>query len=244
MVTDRLRRDRASRLRILCDFDGTITMRDVVDDILHALADAAWHDLENAWVAGRIGSRECLTGQLSLVRGAPSDIDAIADSIAIDPGFAAFVAWCTTAGASLEIVSDGLHDVICRILARHGLSLPVRANRLVAGRDGGWRLETPHAAPACKVDAAHCKCLSGGSSGLAGMTVVIGDGRSDICVAGGADFVLAREAENGPSTLLAYCRRRGLPHAAFAAFADVPTILASVLGERSGRLKAVMGRAR
>jgi len=33
-------------MRIICDFDGTITPQDTTDRVLEALADPAWRELE------------------------------------------------------------------------------------------------------------------------------------------------------------------------------------------------------
>ncbi|HWF84718.1 MAG TPA: hypothetical protein VG222_07735, partial [Vicinamibacterales bacterium] len=52
---------------VFLDFDGTITVRDATDAILDAFADRRWLATEEAWKAGRIGSRECLASQMALV---------------------------------------------------------------------------------------------------------------------------------------------------------------------------------
>src|SRR5262249_6907381 len=62
---------------VFLDFDGTITRRDATDAILEAYADPRWLQLEEAWKHGRIGSRECLTAQMALVRASREEIDAL-----------------------------------------------------------------------------------------------------------------------------------------------------------------------
>ena len=52
---------------LFLDFDGTITARDVTDAILDAYAEPGWLAVEEAWKAGHIGSRQCLTEQMALV---------------------------------------------------------------------------------------------------------------------------------------------------------------------------------
>ena len=49
-------------LEIWLDFDGTLTQADVVDALVRRYAASEhWRELEYAWQAGRIGSRECLS---------------------------------------------------------------------------------------------------------------------------------------------------------------------------------------
>ena len=202
-----------SDFQILCDFDGTIALDDATDAVLSALADPAWLAIERDWAAGRIGSHACMTGQVGLLRGDWPDLDRVVDAIAVDPHFATFAAWCASQDLPVTVVSDGLDYAISRILAREGLALSVRANRLRRGVGGTWSLDTPFASNACVSDAAHCKCLS--LSAPAGtFTVVVGDGRSDVCVADRADFVFAKALPGGPSTLLKHCREKELPHLA------------------------------
>ena len=59
---------------IVCDFDGTITRTDVIDNILQRFADPSWQAIEAQWVQGEIGSRECLSRQLSLVNASPAQL--------------------------------------------------------------------------------------------------------------------------------------------------------------------------
>ena len=51
------------------------------------------------------------------------------------------------------------------------------------------------------------------------MKLVIGDGTSDFCVAGKADFVFAK------GKLVEHCRREGIPHQPIAGFADAVRML-------------------
>src|SRR4051812_17596784 len=45
---------------VLCDFDGTISLRDVTDSLLERFGRPGWRELEQAWERGEIGSRECM----------------------------------------------------------------------------------------------------------------------------------------------------------------------------------------
>jgi 2-hydroxy-3-keto-5-methylthiopentenyl-1-phosphate phosphatase len=58
--------------------------------------------------------------------------------------------------------------------------------------------------------------------------VVVGDGRSDFCVAGRADLVLAK------SSLVEHCRRSALPHFAIENFDEATEIFVRWLDDRAG----------
>jgi Uncharacterized conserved protein, possibly involved in methylthioadenosine recycling len=75
---------------IVCDFDGTITRTDVIDNILQRFADPDWEAIEEQWLQGEIGSRECLSRQLSLVKATPAELLAYFDTVEIDPDFPDF----------------------------------------------------------------------------------------------------------------------------------------------------------
>src|SRR5438067_12564296 len=75
-----------ARAVLFLDFDGTITRCDVVDVILETYADPRWLVYEAAWRAGRMGSRDCLRAQMSLVHVTRQELDSLLDSIVVDEG--------------------------------------------------------------------------------------------------------------------------------------------------------------
>ncbi|HEX5264648.1 MAG TPA: HAD-IB family phosphatase, partial [Phenylobacterium sp.] len=159
-------------MRIYCDFDGTITRQDSTDLVLEALADPEWRRLQADWETGQISAAVCMRGQIALVGGSDGDLDALLDTVELDPGFAPFVGWAERRGFPLSVVSDGVDYFIARILARHGLQrLPVVANRLT-GTPGRRRLEHPPRSIDCASGSGVCKCQA---TAGAGPIVFIGD---------------------------------------------------------------------
>ena len=79
---------------LFLDFDGTISRRDAVDAILETYADPKWLTCEEEWRAGRIGSRDCLRAQMSLVRASRKQIDALLDETGIDEHFVPLLEMC------------------------------------------------------------------------------------------------------------------------------------------------------
>jgi 2,3-diketo-5-methylthio-1-phosphopentane phosphatase len=210
---------------VLVDFDGTIAPVDTTDLLLERFAAPAWREIEDDWKAGRIGSRECLVRQIDLVRATPAQLDAFISDIDIDPGFVGFARLCERLGHSVTIVSDGLDRAIEAVLARHHLALPFYANHLEWRGADRWRLTFPHARSDCTALSGNCKCrfTEGDPREL---SIMVGDGRSDFCVAGRADLVLAKSA------LLRHCNAANLPHFAFADFGEATDLLAGWLETR------------
>ncbi|WP_413988548.1 MtnX-like HAD-IB family phosphatase [Labrys okinawensis] len=206
--------------RILCDFDGTVTHGDVTDMLLEAFAEPGWQDIEAQWQAGAIGSATCMERQVALMRCDRQALNAMLDTVRIDVGFLGFAARCRQLGIPLVIVSDGLDYAIQRILTRHGIGdLPVIANRLMFLDDERYAMASPHAVAGCRSAAGTCKCRAARSTEEEEQLVLIGDGRSDFCVAETADIVFAKDK------LLAYCRLQGIEHVPFEHFAQLTNFL-------------------
>lgn len=199
--------------RLFVDFDGTISTEDSTDELLERFAEPDWEAAETDWLAGRIGSLDCLRRQVDALRLRPEALHAFVSSVEIDPGFRDFVETARSYGAPIAIVSDGLDLVIQGVLRAAGLSLPVFANKLVWRGGDRWSLAFPYSDPGCASGAGHCKCRSLEVDGAS--AVLVGDGRSDRCAAVAADFTFAK------SILLDHCRANDLPHERFDGFRDL-----------------------
>jgi len=223
------RRTIRSRIRVFVDFDGTISIGDTTDRILERFADSAWKTVEADWVAGRIGSRECLARQIDLVRASPEALDAFLHTAAVDPDFRHFVSRCRDYGVPVTVVSDGLDRVVTTMLARAGIELPFIANRLEWLGGERWRLGFPHARDDCRAVAGNCKCAAM-SAEPGTLRVLVGDGRSDFCSAQSAHLVIAKDA------LLEHCRREDLAYVPFEDFAGASLVLSNLVAALTHRV--------
>jgi len=217
------------RVNIICDFDGTIALEDVTDSLLERFADESWKYVEAQWLAGKIGSRDCMARQVSLIKADYERLNRYLDTVEIDSSFLSFVDKCKRLEAiNLHVVSDGIDYVIKRILRNNKLTdLRVTANALVALPGDRYHLTFPHSKPDCDVQAGTCKCAVAQARGekarRTSATLLIADGLSDVCLASRADFVFAK------GRLLEHCRAKAIPNLPFATFADVERQLAPVL---------------
>ena len=179
---------------ILCDFDGTISLNDVTDTLLTQFGKAGYEDLEQAWEAGEIGSRECMGSQIALLNMSKTELDAALDSIEIDSHFKSFIAHAKKIDIPVAIVSDGLDYTIQRILNNNGITgIPIYANQLVHINERQWKLEFPYASQNCIKASGNCKCKQVMTQqNVYKKVLFVGDGSSDFCASGKVDFVLAK----------------------------------------------------
>lgn len=211
----------------LCDFDGTVTKEDVVDRVLEEFADPAWIDIERSWVNGEIGSRDCLAMQARLIKAKEHDLLDFVEGIAIDETFVDFAGYCKRNAIEISILSDGIDLFIESILNRHGLNdIRVFANGL-GSINGSYEMVFPYLREDCLNKAGICKCkMMEELSTPDGINVLVGDGRSDFCLARKADLTFAKSA------LLDFCRVEKIPHIEHREFRDVIEWVRSQRGQR------------
>lgn len=199
------------------DFDGTLATEDTVDRLLQENADPSWETIEADWLQGQINAQECMQRQIRLLRLSPADMAAFAGTVDLDPFFPAFRKHVESF-ASLAVVSDGVDFTVRATLQRDGHGdLPVYANRLQFLHQDRLDLGFPHRNAECDGGNGVCKCAV--ANRLAGVhggpVVLIGDGKSDACLARSADIVFAK------SSLIRFCEEQGIDHIPFENFGDV-----------------------
>ncbi|HXH39893.1 MAG TPA: MtnX-like HAD-IB family phosphatase [Thermoanaerobaculia bacterium] len=217
----------------IIDFDGTVAPTDTVDALLERFANPEWRRVEAEWVAGRISSRQCMAAQIALVNGERPELEAFLESVAIDPSFPAFVKYVFPF-ADLAIVSDGLDYPIWHAMQKLDIPhIPIYANKL-GFRPGGLDISFPYTDDTCSVMSGVCKCAVARSvdAGRGLTTVLIGDGRSDLCIARSAGYVFAK------GSLRRFCEAEGIIHTPFESFHDVLSVIQGwSLHERSASLQ-------
>lgn len=201
---------------VYVDFDGTIAPDEPTDALFDRFADPAWRDAEKAWQAGLLTSRECMQQQIELLRATPEQLVEFLAGISIDRNFPAFARLCRRLGMPIVVVSDGLDLVVGTALDAAGLKLPFFANRLEFRGGDRWGLTFPYSRPGCSMG--NCKCSH---SSLSSDTarILVGDGRSDFCMADNADLVLAK------AKLADHCRSMGINHHRIDNFLDATQVL-------------------
>ena len=198
-------------MRVVVDWDGTITVRDSLVQVIHEFGDAALL----AELEPRVGVDLTLHEEIALeFRAITAPLDEV-------------VAWAVEHVEVRDglhelaerhrplVISAGFHELIEPVLEREGVQLEVLANRVEVTPDG-WRVRFRDEA-ACATCGEPCKRGS-----LAGEPYVyVGDGYSDRCAALAADRVFARDA------LAAHLDRLGIAYEPFGDLHDVAAALAA-----------------
>jgi 2-hydroxy-3-keto-5-methylthiopentenyl-1-phosphate phosphatase len=171
-------------LKLVLDWDGTVTERDTLDLVLRAFGDDEIYDrAEQELEAGGLTLNEVIATEFETVTVPLDEVVAyVVEHARVRPGFAELAR-----ARHPLIVSSGFHELIEPLLEREGVlgEVELRANRVDA-RPDGWRvlfreLDT------CEECGEPCKRgdLPGGE------VVYAGDGYSDYCAALAADRVYA-----------------------------------------------------
>lgn len=215
----------SSAIHVLLDFDGTITGKDVLDELIAAFAaDDSWKQVELEWQAGKIGSRECLGREFECVRVTPERLRAFLDEVPIDPGLLPLLTLLRDQRVPFAILSDGIDLFIRTILKRAGAGEVLTRSNAIEHEGDRLRLLCPFASATCESAAAHCKCASIKAITEPGQTLVyVGDGRSDLCPARKCDVVFAKGA------LARYLTAEGIEFIAFETLNDVARVLQSAM---------------
>ena len=195
------------------DFDGTIAKFDVTDAVLEQFAQPEWLEVEKLWETGAIGSKECLRKQMALINTPLAEVLRFVETIEIDPSFLRFIKEMQHQQVPLAIISDGFRIFIDTILAKNGLQgLQVFANGLTEF-DGKLTTDYPYSTDHCA--SGTCKCLTSQQAAQGLPVYLIGDGRSDFCLASAADFVYAK------AKLVDYCQQQGISYCPYHDFEDI-----------------------
>lgn len=178
---------------VFFDFDNTIATIDVLDDIIERFSENRdWEAYEKAWKMGRIGSRECLKGQLKSVRISKKGLLRYLSGVKIDPYFKKVLAVLKENKIRPVILSDNFSFVIKNILKNNAIKgLTVYSNAIRFRKD---RIipSFPHALPSC-LRCGNCKKSNLFKNNFRDKIIYIGDGLSDVCAAKEADIVFGKD---------------------------------------------------
>lgn len=203
---------------IFCDFDGTITERDMIISLMEQFAPEGWGTVKDDILSQTIPIQEGVGRLFSLIPSAKRAelVQYAKEAAKIRGGFADFVAYCKEHAIPFLVTSGGIDFFVGPIL------MPYKDIERIYCNGSDFSGETirilwPHG----------CDDQCDGGCGLCKPSilrdypadqytrVVIGDSVTDLKAARLADLVLAR------SLLLEKCVEEGLPHESFKDFHDV-----------------------
>lgn len=206
--------DRPAVPTIVVDFDGTLAIHDVGDELCDTFADPSWRAVGAAWRRGELSLPAAQRRMWASVRADRAALEARSREVGeLRPGADALFAAAERGAVRLVLASAGFDLYVEAILGdRLALFEAAYVNGLEPGPEGPT-LAFPHRELArdpyaiCK--AAVCE--------RHGATAFAGDGSSDRSVAGRAPLVFAVR----DSLLALHCNERGLPCVPFTTFDEV-----------------------
>jgi len=203
-------------LIIFCDFDGTITNRDVGNRLFHHFSAGRSDAPVQKWRRGEIDSRTCLLEEAALMRDITAkELHAYLDSFVIDHGLQSLLNLASERAYPFYVLSDGLDIYIKYLLDKNGynrVEYITNRGRLEKGR---MVIETPYFENSCG-SCANCKGYQIRRLRRDGQTAIyIGDGKSDLCALGEADIVFAKDY------LAEYCRRENIAYIPYEELKDI-----------------------
>jgi 2-hydroxy-3-keto-5-methylthiopentenyl-1-phosphate phosphatase len=213
-----------SPVAIVCDFDGTATLRDIGDEITkHFGGLAHWEAQSARFRRGELDTRGIIEAIYDNLTASEAEVRAFAAREArLRPGFAELVEAARARGAPFILASGGLRQYIEAVLEANLAPelrryIEVRANEGVFATDGaalrvGFPSEAASRALGCDA-CGSCKRVAVTDLRRAGVRSIvgIGDGFADRCLARFADRVFARR----DSFLQRHCAENGIAHEPF-----------------------------
>jgi len=198
-------------VRLVLDWDGTVTERDTLELVIDRFGDIATYRRTGALMGRDLSHDEALAQSFRTVR-APLDevVGWVVDTVRVRAGFRELVDRHRPL-----VVSSGFRELIDPVLAREGVELEVLANRVDA-RPDGWRISFREQSR-CATCGEPCKR----SVLPAGEVTYVGDGYSDHCAALAAARVFAT------GELANYLDERGVPYQRFGDLRDVMLALSA-----------------
>ena len=192
--------DKAKKILIQCDFDGTVTEDDISFMLLDAFAKGDWRAINKQYSDGKITVGEFNERAFGLVRASKKAmLDYLKDKVKVRPGFQKLVELCQQKGIRLVIVSNGLDFYIKKILEDMGLrNLEYHAAET---RFHANKLKVRYIGPdGSVVDSGYKEKYVNQYLNEGYQVVYIGNGTSDLSPARGAHQIFATES------LLEHCQ--------------------------------------
>lgn len=212
---------------IFTDFDGTITNDDIGDEIFKTFGQ--FEPFNTQLKAGKLNIKDywvavCKTLKPNLTE---QDIINFALKADVDPWFTKFSDFCQKNNYPLTIISDGFSNYIIPILEKLNLAhIPVFSNYLTF-KNNSITPHFPFASESCNCLCASCKRNAMLTQiPIDTVTIFIGDGYSDFCIAQHSDLIFAK------NDLARFCVENKIPHHHYKTFFDIIRIIDSVLSKK------------
>lgn len=205
---------------LVVDFDGTITERDLLDEIAQTFGDTdVYREVDEGLDRGKLTLHEVIRREFEPVRASLDEVvEWTLANVRIRAGFRELVDRWRREGGRVVIVSSGMREFIEPVLEHEGLGDVELVANSVDPDPAGWRVHFRDEAH-CAVCGEACKRATVDALANGGEVVYVGDGYSDRCAAERSDLVFARRG------LARWLEERGIAFEPFEDFHDVARAL-------------------
>lgn len=223
------------KLKIYCDFDGTVTKNDVwVSAMGKFIKDKEKFNIVcDEFISNVISARDCNLRELDLVEDFSFEtFHNYLDEEELDDYFKDFLKYCEENNYDIILLSEGLDFYIQYILERENIDLKFFSNKLVvkeiSDENGNNKLKLTCEFPYPDEHCTYCGMskrniiLNNTNDFDNEVSVFIGDGISDFCASNYADIVFAKKR------LASYCWKNNITYFDFKNFNDVMIKLESL----------------
>lgn len=200
---------------VFCDFDGTLTQRDVVVMVMERFAPPQWQGIAHAMLEAKTLSLREGIGQLFalLPSHLAPEIEAfVRAEVTLREGFTELLATCQAQGIPFYVVSGGLDVLIQPVLQSYAGQYHLFCNVATFTHET-MGVATPYLPQGVCQACNHCACCKVAVLNLHPATawhrVAVGDGLTDWGMAHHADTVYAR------GSLARDMKAKGLPYTHF-----------------------------
>lgn len=207
---------------LMCDFDGTITQRDVGIEILERFSRVDWQLIERDFEQGLVNIQDNMQAQFAHIPDTEEVLlEYLRPVVTLREGWPELVGFCAMHGIEVVVVSGGLDFYVRELLPRTD-PMPEVYCLSTEYTDNGWRISLPEG-------------MDEGESGFKESVIeryrargkkvwFIGNGTSDRGAASEADKVWAVEP------LLSFCKSAGIQAREFETFLDIRDDLHDMVG--------------
>lgn len=208
---------------IFCDFDGTITMKDNIVNIMDKFAPPGWEEIKDDIMAQKVSIQQGVSELFALLPTSQKEqiVSFVLEDAEIREGFGEFVQFTREQNIPLYIVSGGIDFFIHPLLESFGPFDQVYCNE---SDFSGEHISIlfPHACDASCVNQG-CGCckptIIRQLTAEQQTSIVIGDSITDLEAAKLADSVIARDF------LIGKCEELNIPYSPFTNFHDCIRII-------------------
>lgn len=196
-------------VRVVLDWDGTVTDRDTLELVIERFGDIATYRRTGILMGRSLGHDDALARSVATVRAPLTEaVNWLLATVRLRTGFHELAERHRPL-----VVSSGFHELIDPILRRERVHVELLANRVDA-RSDGWRIRFRERT-CCDECGEPCKR----AALPAGEVVYVGDGYSDRCAALAATRVFAT------GSLARYLEERAIAYEPFDDLRDVVRVL-------------------